>query len=87
MSFFKILLASFPLLGFAKSLEAMARSATFELRALGVSVLALGIAWAGYLYMKGGQEGKQKIAEVAIGGILILGGAAIVTLLKKVVGQ
>ena len=69
-----------------KTLNAMARTATNELRTLGVSVIALGMVWAGYLYVKGGQEGKQKVGEVIVGAILILGGAAIVALLRKVIG-
>ena len=69
-----------------KTLNAMAKTATNELRTLGVSVIALGMVWAGYLYIKGGQEGKQKIADVMVGAVLILGGAAIVAFLRKVVG-
>ena len=85
--FLKILILLFPLASWGKSLNAMAKSATIELQAIGVSVIALGVAWAGYLYIKGGQEGKQKLAEVATGAILILGGAAIVAILRKVIGQ
>ena len=78
---------AFSLSSFAKSLNAMAKTATHELQAIGVSIITLGVAWAGYLYIKGGQEGKQKLSEVATGAILILGGAAIVALLRKVIGQ
>ena len=74
-----------PLFVHGKSLNAMAKSATQELRILGVSVIALGVVWAGYLYMRGGQEGKQKMSDVAIGAILILGGAAIVSFLQQVI--
>ena len=77
-------LVSLPVVG--KSLNAMARTATSELRAIGVSVITLGIVWAGYLYIKGGGEGKQKIFEVIVGAVLILGGTTIVTLLRKIVG-
>ena len=71
---------------YSKSLKSMATSATNQLRMLGVSVIALGLVWAGYLYVKGGGEGKQKLAEVITGAVLILGGAAIVQLIRSVVG-
>ena len=88
MSFlFKIIFLVTPILGWGKSLNAMAKSATIELQALGASAIALGVAWSGFLFLKGGQEGKQKIFDVLAGSILILGGAAIVALLRKVVGQ
>ena len=86
INFFKLIPWILPSVSLAKSLNAMAKSATIELQAIGVSVIALGVAWAGYLYIKGGQEGKQKLAEVATGAILILGGAAIVAVLRKVIG-
>lgn len=73
-------------LALGKSLNAMAKSATVELQALGVSVITLGVVYAGYLYIKGGQEGKQKVLEVGIAAILILGGTAVVSLLRKIIG-
>ena len=82
-----VFLLFFTKMGMARSLNAMAKSATLELQAIGASVIALGVVWAGYLYIKGGQEGKQKIMEVMIGGVLILGGAAVVAIIRKVVGQ
>lgn len=82
----KVVFLLFSVIAMGKSLNAMAKTATSELQAMGVSVIALGVAWAGYLYIKGGQEGKQKLADVAIGAILILGGAAIVALLRRIIG-
>ena len=83
---YKTLILIFPSILWGKSLRAMADTATRELQAVGVSVIALGVLWAGYLYMKGGPEGKQKLAEVAVGAVLILGGAAIVALLRRIIG-
>ena len=83
----KLVCSIYPFIAMGKSLNSMAKSATIELQAIGVSVIALGVAWAGYLYIKGGQEGKQKLADVVIGAVLILGGAAIVALLRKVIGH
>ena len=82
----KIALLIFPLMAWGKSLNAMAKSATHELQAVGVSVITLGVAWAGYLYIKGGQEGRQKLAEVAVAAVLILGGSAIVAILRRIIG-
>ena len=81
-----LLFCTLPCLVQGKTLNAMARTATSELRTLGVSVIALGMVWAGYLYIKGGHDGKQKLADVLIGAVLIMGGAAIVALLRKIVG-
>ncbi|MCY4644263.1 MAG: TrbC/VirB2 family protein [Bacteriovoracales bacterium] len=76
----------FPQTALGKSLDAMAKSATHELRSIGVSVIALGLVWAGYLYVRGGGEGKRKLEEVAVGAVLILGAAAVLAFLRKVVG-
>ena len=86
MKIYYLIMSLLPLSLCAKSLNAMAKSATQELRTLGIAVITFGVVWAGYLYIKGGQEGKQKMTDVAIGAILILGGTAIVAFLRRVIG-
>jgi hypothetical protein len=70
----------------AKSLESMASSAQTSLSKLGAIIVGLGILWAGILYIKGSMEGKEKLTNVIIAGILIFGFAGVLSFLRKITG-
>lgn len=71
---------------FAKSLTSMARSAQGELRELGAALIGVGVIWAGFLFIKGGGEGKQKLAEVATAAFLILAVSAFISFIRNITG-
>lgn len=76
----------FPHFLYAKSLEAMASSAQTSLSRLGAIIVGLGVLWAGILYIKGSMEGKEKLTNVIIAGILIFGFAGVLSFLRKITG-
>jgi len=81
----KILLL-FPLSVQAKSLEAMASSATTSLSRLGAAVVGLGLLWSGILYIKGSMEGREKLTGVMVACVLIFGMAGIIGFVRKITG-
>jgi TrbC/VIRB2 pilin len=76
----------FPNFLFAKSLEAMAATAQTSLSRLGAVIVGLGVLWAGILYIKGSMEGKEKLTNVIIAGILIFGFAGVLSFMRKITG-
>jgi TrbC/VIRB2 pilin len=76
----------FPNFLFAKSLEAMATTAQTSLSRLGAVIVGLGVLWAGILYIKGSMEGKEKLTNVIIAGVLIFGFAGVLSFLRKITG-
>ncbi|MBT3981404.1 MAG: hypothetical protein HOE90_08625 [Bacteriovoracaceae bacterium] len=83
----KYLIMFYPSICFgARSLESMARSAESSLTRLGSGVVVIGLIWAGYLYVKGSQEGREKLGGAVAAAILIFGAGGIMALLKKITG-
>jgi hypothetical protein len=76
----------FPNFLLAKSLEAMAATAQTSLSRLGAVIVGLGVLWAGILYIKGSMEGKEKLTNVIIAGILIFGFAGVLSFMRKITG-
>ncbi len=70
-----------------KSMKNMAESAKNEMFQVGVVLVSISLIWAGYHYIKGSQEGNEKLKNTVIFAILLFGGTSIIAVIKKVVGS
>jgi hypothetical protein len=67
------------------SLDSTARTATKEIQSLGQLVIGVFIVIAGYYYVTGSPEARDKAKNLMIGSLLILGGQSILTFLKSAI--